>query len=161
MSIKKEAAFHEAAHAITAYYSKFHGLVHEINLMNYGAGEIFVSLSKSKCKNQGKSPTPETARDEDVSKELAVILCSGYVGEQIAAEYDSSLVPSRNAAGPDYQLAVQNLKAAGLSHKYDFHHDNARKILERNWEVVNKLANHLFEVKKMSCEDIDLFIQNA
>lgn len=161
MSIKKEAAFHEAAHAVTAYYSKFHSLVHEINLMNYGAGEIFVSLSKSKCKAQGKFPTPETAKDEDVSKELAVILCSGYAGEQIATKYDSSLIPSRKAAGPDYQLAVQNLKAAGLSHKYDFHHDDARNILEQKWDVVNRLADHLFEVKSMTAEDIVVFIQNS
>jgi hypothetical protein len=161
MIIKKEAAFHEAAHAVTAYYSKFHGLVHEINLMNYGAGEVFVSLSKSKCLEHGKAPSPETAKDPDVSKDLAVILCSGYVGEQIASEYDSSLNPSRNSAGPDYQLAVQNLKAAGLSHKYDLHHDNARIVLESKWTVVNKLAEHLFKQTKESAEDIIEFIQNA
>ena len=161
MSIKKEAAYHEAAHAVTAYYSKFHYIVHEINLMNYGAGETFVSLSKSKCLKQGKQPTPETAKDKEVSKELAVILCSGYVGEQIASEHDASLTPSSSAAGPDYQIAMQNLKAAGLSHKLDFHHDNARRILEANWEIVEKLADHLLRQKRESAENIIEFIKYA
>ncbi|TGG89378.1 hypothetical protein E4656_20035 [Natronospirillum operosum] len=161
MTIKKEAAFHEAAHAVTAYYSKFHSIVLGIDLEDYGAGEIFVSLSKSKCIENGKPPSAETAKDKEVSKELAVILCSGYVGELIAAETDPSLNPSRSSAGPDYQLAVQNLKAAGLSHKYDFHHDNARTFLESKWDVVNKLAEHLFSVKKESAENIIKFIENA
>ncbi|MRJ44585.1 hypothetical protein KF946_10245 [Idiomarina loihiensis] len=161
MTIKKEAAFHEAAHAVTAYYSKFHSIVLGIDLGDYGAGETFVSLSKSKCIENGKPPTAETAKDKEVSKELAVILCSGYVGELIAAETDPSLKPSRSSAGPDYQLAVQNLKAAGLRHKYDFHHDNARTFLESKWDVVNKLAEHLFSVKKESAENIIKFIENA
>lgn len=161
MGIKKEAAFHEAANAVAAYYSKFHSLVHEINLMNYGSGEIFVFLSRAKCLEQGKPATAQTAQDKEVSKELAVILCAGYVGEQIASEHDSSLVPSRNSSGSDYQLAVQNLKAAGLSHKYDLHHANARELLESKWQVVEALAEHFLQVKKESAENILEFIKNA
>jgi ATP-dependent Zn protease len=161
MSIKKEAAFHEAAHAVTAYYSKFHRLVLEINLRNYGAGEVFVSLSRSKCLRHGKAPSAGTTKDPDVSKELAVILCSGYAGEQIASEYDPLLNPSLKSADPDYQIAVQNLKAAGVSHNLDIYNEEARISLKSKWNVVEKLAEHLFEQKKETAENIIEFIKNA
>ncbi|MDH5231603.1 MAG: hypothetical protein OEY38_16195 [Gammaproteobacteria bacterium] len=145
MAIKKEAAYHEASHAVVAHKSKFHSLVGDVNLEQYGAGEIFISLSKSKCTAAGKKAAPETQKDKEVAKELAVILCAGLMGEEIAAEKDSSLTPNEQCSVPDHELAVQQLKMAGLSSKYDFHQNSAREILNQEWETVERLTAYLFE----------------
>lgn len=154
MAIRKEAAYHEAAHAVIAHYSKYHSLVKEINLMNFGAGEIFVSLSKSKCLRNNK-PGDATARfDPDVAKELAVILCAGYRGEVIAAQKDSLVIPDESCSEPDYELAVQELKGAGLSRRYNFHQQTGTELLMLHWDHVEILANKLFESSKMDAVDI-------
>lgn len=144
MTIKREASFHEAAHAVLANLSKYHAIVGDINLQNYGAGEIFISLSKSKCAAGGKPQDASAQKDKDVAKDLAVVLCGGFAAEKIAAKIDASLNPNEQCATPDYQLAEQQLQMAGLSKKYDVYQAQANQILEANWKAVETLANYLF-----------------
>ena len=81
MTIKREAAFHEAGHAVTAHRSRFHALVGPINLRQYGAGGIFVSLSKSKLQTAGKPTDASSQKDKEVAIDLAIILSAGLVAQ--------------------------------------------------------------------------------
>ncbi|MEF8762212.1 hypothetical protein, partial [Stenotrophomonas sp. A3_2] len=67
MTIKREAGYHEACHAILTARSRFHRLAGEINLTEYGQGEIYVSLSRQKLLAAGKTPIAATAQDPEVA----------------------------------------------------------------------------------------------
>ncbi len=158
MTIKKEAAYHEAAHAVLAYNSKFHALVGEISLAQYGAGDIYISLSKSKRKAAGVTPNPI---DKEITKDLAVILCGGLAGETIASKNDNTLSPNPSCAIPDHQLATQQLQGAGLSEEYDCYEQSAIKELESNWATVERLADYLFTNHTAQPDEILSIINNA
>jgi hypothetical protein len=160
MTIQKEAAYHEASHAVVTHKSKYHSLVGEINLKNYGEGEIYIGLSSSKCKTNGKPADASAQKDRDVAIELAVILCAGFVGETLAAEKHNGLIPNIKCAEPDHLLAVQQLDQAGLSKKYDLHQKSAREYLDKEWEIVEKLADYLFDNHIAQIEEIVSIIGN-
>lgn len=145
MTIKREAAFHEAGHSVIAYSARFHFIAGGINLEDYGAGEVHVGLSKTKCVAEGLTPTPETARNADVAKDLGRILVAGLVAEQIAAERDATLTPNPSCSEPDHELLRQILGSAGLSRKFDQLEAQAREMLEANWPAVEALAAYLHE----------------
>lgn len=145
MAIKREAAFHEAGHSVIAYSARFHRIVSAINLEDYGAGEVLVSLSQEKCVAEGLTPTQEIARNADVAKDLGLILVAGLVAEQIAAERDATLTPNPSCSAPDHELLRQILGNAGLSRKFDQLEAQARQILEANWPAVESLASYLYE----------------
>lgn len=144
LSIKKEAAFHEAGHAIMAYFSDYHGLISGIDLKAYGAGDVYISLLKSKCAAAGLPQTPETAKRPEVAKDIGRILVAGLVAEKIAAERDKSLVPNPDCAVPDHNLLRQQLENAGLSKKFDLLESETCTVLKENWAIVEKLADFLF-----------------
>lgn len=144
MTIQREAAYHEAAHAVLAHISIFHAIVGDINLLRYGAGELYISLSRSKCAAGGKPQDASAQRDQEVAKDLAIVLCAGLVGEQIASELDSTLTPNPECAEPDHALAEQQLQNAGLSKKYNLYQSQARDLLQKHWDTVEKLAKYLF-----------------
>ena len=154
MTIKREAAYHEAAHAVVANLSKYHIIHGGINLLNYGAGEFYAALSRSKCAARGKPQDPSAAKDKDVAKDFAILLCAGLVGEQIASEHDDTLAPDPECAEPDHALAQQQLQLAGLSEKYDIYQEQAREILKVHWNTVEKLAAYLLEHNSASPEEI-------
>jgi len=143
MAIKREAAYHEAAHAVLTSISKYHAIVGDINLLSDGAGVFYLSLSKSKCAAEGKPQDSSAQMDKDVSRELATILCAGFIGEQIASERDTTLTPNPECAEPDHTLAKRQLQAAGLSKKYDRYQSQARELLENHWNTVERLAEYL------------------
>lgn len=145
MSIKKEAAFHEAGHAVMAYLSDYHGLVSGIDLKVYGAGDVYIGLLKSKCAAAGLPQVLETAERPEVAKDIGHILVAGLVAEKIAAEHDKSLVPNPECALPDHDLLRQQLAAAGLSKKFDLLESETWAVLQKNWDAVQELANFLFE----------------
>jgi hypothetical protein len=145
MAIKREAAYHEAAHAILAHRSRFHALVGPISLEKYGAGEAFVSLSKSKLRAQGKPETLDVQRDPEVVRDLALVLVAGYVAEQIAAESDNALRPNIACAIPDHDLLRKQLSSAGLSEDFDQFEAQARITLKTEWALVERVAQHLFK----------------
>jgi hypothetical protein len=161
MAIKKEAAYHEAAHALIAHRSTFHNFLGPINLAEYGAGEAFVSLSNSKLASAGKPISPDPAKDVDVIRDLAEVLVAGYVVEQIAAEKDSSLKPNAECAKPDHDLLQQQLAAAGLSKKYDRFQTQAKASLEKEWPLVEKLAAFLLKKVTASGLEVREFIEAA
>lgn len=150
MTIKREAAYHEAAHAVLADLSKYHAIVGEINLLSYGAGELYISLSRSKCAAGGKPQDPSAQKDKEVGRDFAVILCAGLVGEQMAAERDVTLTPNPESAEPDHALAQQQLQIAGLSRKYDLYQAQARDLLGKHWNTVERLATYLFANRSAS-----------
>ncbi len=152
--IKREAAYHEAAHAVLANPSKYHAVVGNINLSSYGAGEIYVSLSKSKCSAGGKPQDISTVRDKEVTKDLAIVLCAGFVGEQIAAQRHLALRPNPDCAQPDHTLVEQQLQTAGLSKKYDLYQSRARELLEKHWDTVERLSAYLFKNQSANPDQI-------
>ena len=153
MTIQREAAFHEAGHAIAAHRSKFHALVGPINLQQYGAGQILVSLSKSKLQAAGKSIAAASQTDKEVATDLAVVLCAGLVSERLAEER-SGLKANPNCAIPDHDLMKQHLVHAGLSARLDSHEASARQLLEANWALVTSLADLLY--KNVLTDPIDV-----
>ena len=160
MSIKREAAFHEAGHAIVAYRSRFHNVIAGINLERHGAGEIFISLSKKKLAAAGKSLELAALLDPEVAIDLAVILCAGLVAERIAEERDDSLKADSTCAVPDHRLMEQQLEAAGLPKKFDTHEDVAKALLISEWALVDALAERLFKRISVDAVEIREFIEN-
>jgi hypothetical protein len=154
MTIKREAAYHEAAHAVVTYHSRFHALVGPINLAKYGQGEIFISLSKSKLNAGGKPATPDARYDREVVNDFALILTAGYVAEQLAAESDETLKPNLGCAMPDHELLRQQLSAAGMSTKFDRAEADVREVLKSKWDSVERLANFLYEKCEASVDQI-------
>ena len=150
MAIKREAAYHEAAHAVLANLSKYHAIIGNINLLNYGAGEIYISLSRSKCAAGGKPQDPSAQKDKEVARDFATVLCAGLVGEQIASERDSTLTPNPECAVPDHALVEQQLQIAGLSKKHDLYQSQAREVLEKHWDTVERLATYLWANRSAS-----------
>lgn len=159
MTIKREAAFHEAGHAVAAHRSRFHNVVGQINLATYGAGEIYVSLSKQKLIAEGKPATPSAQLDKEVAKDLAVVLVAGLVAERLAQESDGDLKANPMCAEPDYHLMQQNLDAAGLSKKFNLHEEAAKIVLNSNWPLVDALAAYLFSEKTVASVSVHEFIE--
>jgi hypothetical protein len=158
LDIKKEAAFHEAGHAVMAYLATYHGLVAGIDLQDYGSGEIYVGLLKSKCVSAGVPSTAETAKRPEVAMDLGRILVAGLVAEVIAAERDASLTPNPSCALPDHDLLRQQLMIAGLSRKFDRLEVATRTTLEENWSAVEELAEFLFSNKSADMSRIEAII---
>lgn len=154
MTIKREAGYHEACHATLAERSRFHRLVGAINLAEYGQGETYVSLSKQKLVAAGKPPTAAAAQDPEVARDLALILVAGYVGEQIAATLDNSIVPNLDCAAPDHELARQQLSAAGLPEDFSSFEIEARCLLEAEWPRVRLVADYLLQNVRAQPDDI-------
>lgn len=158
MTIQREAAFHEAGHAISAHRSKFHAIVGPINLQQYGAGEIFVSLSKRKLQAAGKPVAAASQKDKEVVKDLAVVLCAGLVSERLAEE-KIGLKANPNCAIPDHDLMKQQLVNAGLSARFDHYETSARQLLETKWALVTSLADLLYKNVVTDPVDVIEFIE--
>jgi hypothetical protein len=154
MTIKREAGYHEACHAVLAERSRFHRLVGPVNLAAYGQGEIYISLSKQKLSAAGKTPTAAAAQDPEVARDLALILVAGYIGEQIAATFDNSIVPNLDCAVPDHELARQQLSAAGLSEDLANFEVEAHDLLKAEWSRVQVVADFLLQKISVEPEDI-------
>lgn len=155
MTLKREAAYHEAGHALMARLSKFHEVISGIDLADYGAGEVFISLSKRKLKSAGKPVDLHVATEPEVARDLALILVAGYVAEKLANSFDQSLVPSLECAKPDHKLLKQQLSNAGLSNKFDRFESDAEDILKSKWKVVNSLAERIFKYGAVDFERLN------
>lgn len=160
MTIKREAAFHEAGHAVAAYRSRFHNIVGPINLAEYGAGEILVSLSEAKLAASGKPTDPSVQSDKEVAVDLAIVLCSGLVAERMAEKRNTGLKANPKCAEPDHIIAVQQLSGAGLSKKFDLHEQAAGKLLESEWDLISALADYLFENASVQPVQVLEFIES-
>lgn len=158
MTVKREAAFHEAGHAVAAHHSKFHNIVGPINLEDYGSGEIYISLSKSKLAGHGKAADASSARDKEVVADLAVVLAAGLVAERLAEKREPGIVAIPRCALPDHELLLQQLAGAGLPEIIGPYEDQARQLLESEWGLVHKLAEHLLLHVSVPPEDAREFI---
>lgn len=160
MTIKREAAFHEAGHALAAYRSSYHNVVGPINLAAYGSGEIYISLSRKKLHAKGKTPDASAARDADVAIDLAVVLAAGLVAEQIAEVREQGIVANPECALPDHELLQQQLVQAGLSKKFNRHESTAAQFLEAEWALVHALADYLHANTSVMPADVTAFIES-
>ncbi|WP_085034893.1 hypothetical protein [Ensifer aridi] len=154
MTIKLEAAYHEAGHVVVALVSSYHNVVSGIDLYQYGAGAADVSVSGSKCKAAGKPADESIRKDKDVARGTATILMAGYQAEQIAASLNEDLKPNRRCADPDYELALQVLQEAGLAKKTDHAERDAKAILQANWPVIEKIAQAAFSKGSLSFTEL-------
>lgn len=159
MSIKREAAFHESGHAVAAFRSRFHRIVGPISLAEYGAGEVFISLSNSKLRAAGLPIDSSSQKIREVVEDLAVVLCAGLVAEQLAAKHDSSLKANPSCATPDHDLLRQQLSQAGLSKHFDLHEEAAKKILNDEWELVESLAAYLYSKISADPTEVIAFLE--
>ena len=159
MTIKHEAAYHEAGHAVAAHFSQFHAIVGPIDLGLYGSGEIYISLNKTKVTAANKRADPSIAKDKDVAQDLAIVLCAGLVAERIAAKKMGGLIPNEQCALPDYDLMKQQLAAAGLSKHFDRHEAAAANILKKKWSIVDALAKFLYAQISVNAWDVLDFIE--
>ena len=160
MAIKREAAFHEAGHAVAAHRSRFHNVVGPIDLAEYGAGVIYVSLSKQKLAASGKPIDPSVQKDREVASDLAVVLCAGLVAERIAEQREDGLKSNPTCAEPDHELLRQQLSMSGLSKKFDLHEQAAQKLLESEWQLVTALAELLLTRVSVDPVDVLAFIES-
>lgn len=138
-----------------AHRSRFHRVVGPINLLQYGAGDIYISLSKSKCTAARKVADP---RDPDVAVDLAVLLSAGLIAEQLAQIHDATILPNPECAAPDHELLIQQLQAAGLSNEFSQYEAEAKHLLESQWELLRDLADYLFQRTIIEPEDVHAFI---
>lgn len=161
LSIKREAAYHEAGHAVVASLAVYHGLAGPIDLKAYGAGSADIGLLKSKCALANVQAHEETAKLPEVAKDLGRILVAGLIAEQIASVHDNSIVPNAACANPDHEMLRRHLSNAGLSKKFDFLETESRKILEENWRAVEVLATMLYAQGSADLEQIKAAIQSA
>jgi ATP-dependent Zn protease len=160
MAIKREAAFHEAGHAIAAYRSRFHNIGGSINLQDGGAGEVNVALSKSKLQANGKPVDRLAAQlDKEIIIDLAVVLSAGLVAERLAQEHGDGMAANPSSALHDHRFMRQSLAIAGLSKHFDRHEDAAKQILESQWDLVCSLAEYLFENESIRSADVMAFIE--
>jgi len=153
-------AYHEAAHAVLAYHSRFYSQSGRIHLKAEGGGVIRISVDREKLNafQVGRSgfedPLPAMAEDH------AVILCGGVVGAAIAWKVD--LIQSRIPRNPgsDHAIAASELKAAGLPDDLEPYHARAREALEREWWAVEKIAAFLFTTEDADAEVVREMIEN-
>jgi hypothetical protein len=158
MTIKLEAAYHEAGHAVVAQRSRFHAIVGPIDLREYGAGEIFISLSSRRLLAAGKKAHPSSQADKEVATDLSIILCAGLAAERLAAENDPSLSPNEECSKPDRELAEQQLAGAGIENAFSHYEPFARMVLLQNWACTQALAELLYEKTALDAEQIIEFI---
>jgi GNAT superfamily N-acetyltransferase len=160
-TIKREAAFHEAGHAIAACRSAFHWLAAgAIRLEEYGAGEAQVSLSKSKLRQAGKVPSAVAMRDPEVAKDLAVILVAGLVAEQVAQSMGQDVTANSSCAAPDHALIKQSLENAGVELNIQAYENTARHMLQSEWPLLLSLADLLFDRRVVENYEVLEFIQS-
>ncbi|ELK8586320.1 TPA: hypothetical protein ACX3A9_004549 [Vibrio parahaemolyticus] len=138
-----EAAYHEASHAVLAEKSCFHRVVKAINISKHGTGECPVSLSKEKVEACGKEVHSGISSDVEVTEDLVVILCGGYVGEWYAQEQYDGITADINSASNDHERAELMLSNAHINHDLDHYREFAGQILSQDWDKVEKLARYL------------------
>ncbi|WP_363346255.1 hypothetical protein [Methylocystis echinoides] len=115
-------------------------------MKNYGAGELYISLSRAKLTAKGKPPTATSASDPEVALDLGMVLVAGLAAERIAAERDASLTPNPQCAEPDYELLRQELATAGVLDEISGLEGLVPKVLQANWDQIERLAEYLFEM---------------
>jgi hypothetical protein len=143
-----------------AHRSRFHRVVGRINLASYGSGDLYVSLSRSKCRGAGKAGDASDQRDPEVAVDLAVVLAAGLVAERVAQAHEQTIRPNPDCARFDHQLIVQQLEGAGLPKSLDPYEAEAKHLLESHWELLRDLADYLFRREMAEPEDVHEFIDH-
>lgn len=154
------AGYHEAGHVVLAvvsnYYSLKCGRREYVALSAYGAGDVAIHLNPQKCKRHGKEPL-ET--DVDIAKEAAVIMVGGYAAEQVLFKVkgeDPQFTPSETCSRPDWSLATDALKKAGI---YEVDREEytaiAAQQLTHYWANVTSLAERLLAEPEQRLESYD------
>ena len=67
MTAAREAAFHQAGHAVASHLSRFHMLVQTLKIDSYGAGEMTAALSRRKLIGAKKLADAAARSDPDLA----------------------------------------------------------------------------------------------
>lgn len=159
MTIKKVAAYHEAGHVILAQMSRFHSVVKDMDLGQYGQGSAHISLSKHKLQLANLPADAASQRLPVVAVDLAVVLCAGYAAEELASQREPGIMPNVTCSGEDFKLAIEQLVASGAQQQDLVQYCAlAKEVLSMNWHYLQGLANRLFQLTVMSAEDAYVYL---
>jgi hypothetical protein len=161
MLVSKEAAYHEAGHAVSAYLSPFHGIADgKVNIGSFGSGAADIRLSKKKVQAAGKTLSPAVALDPKVAASMATVLAAGFAAEQIAASLDNTITPNPVCSGPDYVELTNHTQAAGISSDVSIYHAQATSLLQKEWAQVERLAEILYRRGSVDGVDIAIYLES-
>lgn len=159
MAVNDEAAFHEAGHAVAAYWSRYHSLIRRVSLQDYGAGQTYISLSKKKLAAESKPVSSAMEADADVTSDYVVILSAGLVAEEIAEELEDGITANELCACQDREFIKQRLLDAGLAPEPARYETEARKLLRSRWGQVVGLASLLYRNVETDAVDVIEFLE--
>ncbi|MEO7010306.1 MAG: hypothetical protein ABI156_14240 [Caldimonas sp.] len=158
----REAAFHQAGHAIATHLSRFHILVHPVFVDPYGTGEWTAGLSRRKLEAADKTVDAAARTDPEVAISIARILCAGFSSELIAASKDAALRPDPARSSGDLALARHELRLSGLPEDVGPHESSAAALLAAHWADVERVAEALRAAGRLEPDEInDLLRPNA
>lgn len=149
MTNSREAAFHQAGHAVATHLSRFHILAQGLKIDAYGSGEMTAALSRRKLMGADKIADAAARADPEVAVSIAVILCAGLVSEQIAAAKDPTLKPDPTRSAADSAAMRQELRGAGLPEDAEPHETNATLLLTAHWHRVEAIAEALLAASEL------------
>ncbi|MGH8797911.1 MAG: hypothetical protein ACREXI_12705 [Caldimonas sp.] len=143
VTTSREAAFHQAGHAVATHLSRFHILVHPVSVDPYGTGEWIAGLSRRKLEAAAKIVDVAVRTDPEVATSIATILCAGLSSELIAASKDAALKPDPARSSGDLALARHELRLSGLPEDIGPHESRAEALLAAHWADVERVADAL------------------
>ena len=154
MTATREAAFHQAGHAVATHLSRFHVLVQPVSVDPYGTGEWTAGLSRRKLEAADKIVDPAARADPEVATSIATILCAGLSSELIAASKDAALDPDPARSSGDFALARQELRLSGLPEDLGPHESSAAALLAAHWADVERIADALCTTGRLEPREI-------
>lgn len=142
------ASHHEAAHAVAAYLSTYHGLLGNFSANADGSGDATVRLSRRKVTAAGIALLG--AEDHrQVRREGAMIRLVGFAAEVRLASMGDSLA-DRSMSGNDYMEAERLI---GQVHVEEVARE-AGEFVESQWDAIADLAIVLEERGVLDSVDV-------
>lgn len=142
MRNRRQTAFHEAAHAVAAFHSKFHFQSGRIRVSEDGGG-VRITINKKKVAKYLEAQDRPIDLPREIAVDCAIIACAGLAGVEIANERDADIEFDRIGIGHDCERARRALLAVDLPIDLKVPRDRARTMLEREWWAVKKVATFL------------------
>ncbi len=158
MTTSREAAFHQAGHAVATHLSRFHVLAQPLKIDAYGSGEMTAALSRRKLIGAEKVADAAARSDPEVATSIAVILCAGLASERIAAAKDPTLKPDPARSAGDFAAMLQELRGANLPDDPEPHERSATRLLTVHWHRVETVAEALLAANELEPEHIGLLL---
>jgi hypothetical protein len=141
MSSHRITAYHEAAHAVVAYLSQYHGLIGGLSLTSPETGDALIRLSRKKLLAAGKQVDNTALDDPEVRIDAAVIRLAGYAAEEHYASMhpDQDVEPNKSFSANDYAEARGLIGDAGVRRL----EPQVRALVSSEWAAIQALAAKL------------------